>query len=151
RSPDQRCEEGKGIVPGSAGAESARWRIGDHPASGWGRRWPSAGSAGSGSLSRALLGDLASAASTCGPGDIRRPRLPPPKVGRLHLDPAWIRTEQGDGIVAPVFVLGACWGATELFIEALRRCLDAPQTAFLGCTDKADLAHAEIVFPLVLD
>jgi hypothetical protein len=71
----------------------------------------------------------------------------PPKVGRLHLGPAWIRTEQGDGIVAPVFVLGACWGATELFIEALRRCLDAPQTAFLGCTDKADLAHARSCSP----
>lgn len=74
----------------------------------------------------------------------------PARVGRLPIDPGRIRDEQGRGIVAPVFVLGACGGATEPFIQALRTCLDSPQTAFLGCAGDVEFTHAEIVFPQVV-
>jgi hypothetical protein len=74
----------------------------------------------------------------------------PPRVGRLPLDPALIRDEDGRGIVAPAFVLGACGGATEPFIAALRTCLDSP-TAFFGCDGTAEYEQAETVFPPVVD
>ena len=76
----------------------------------------------------------------------------PQRVGWLPIDPGCgcIRDEHGRGIKAPVFVLGACGGATEPFIHALRTCLDSPQTAFLGCAGGAEFTDAEIVFPRVV-
>jgi hypothetical protein len=77
-------------------------------------------------------------------------RISPLRVGTLRLDPAVIRDDQGRGITAPAFVLGACGGAVGAFTTALQTCLDSP-TAFLGCDRRAEYEHAELVFPHVVD
>jgi hypothetical protein len=65
--------------------------------------------------------------------------------------PEYLRSEQGDGIAAPIVVHGFCWGGTDPFINALRGSLGRNQAAFLGSTKRTDFKDAERIYPPILD
>ncbi|MFD9965017.1 hypothetical protein [Amycolatopsis sp. NPDC058986] len=61
-----------------------------------------------------------------------------------------IRQDTGEGIRAPVFVLGCCHGGTSAYRTVIEQSLDRPTVAFLGCTRQPGRNEATTVFPLVL-
>jgi hypothetical protein len=75
----------------------------------------------------------------------------PPRIGTLPLAARAVRDPDGRGITAPVLVLGAGGGASTPFLTALRGCLDAPQTVFLGRAGWAGDGHGELLYPAVVD
>ncbi|WP_050592283.1 hypothetical protein [Salinispora pacifica] len=68
------------------------------------------------------------------------------RVGRLSVTALRVA---GEGVTAPGFVLGCCWGAAQPFVDALTGCLDAP-TTLLGCAGIARFEHAEPLFVALL-
>jgi hypothetical protein len=64
--------------------------------------------------------------------------------------PEYLRSERGDGIVAPIIVLGFCWGGRDPFINALEGSLGRRQAAFLGCTDKTDFGDTKRIYLPIL-
>ncbi|KOV83113.1 hypothetical protein [Nocardia sp. NRRL S-836] len=74
----------------------------------------------------------------------------PPRVGRLELTGHRIRDHHGQGITAPIIVIGACYGADPLFVDAVRDCLDRP-AVLVGCDGETDLCQAGTIYPPLLD
>lgn len=76
-------------------------------------------------------------------------RHDPPWLSTLFC-PEYLRSERGDGIVAPVVVLGFCWGGRDPFISALEGSLGRSQAAFLGSTDETELNDAKRIYLPIL-
>ncbi len=74
----------------------------------------------------------------------------PPRLSTLFC-PKYLRSERGDGIVAPIIVHGFCWGGTDPFINALKGSLGRNQTAFLGSTKRTDFKDAGRIYLPILD
>lgn len=55
------------------------------------------------------------------------------------------------GIVAPVIILGCCWGASHDFTEAIRACLVADEAVLIASVGKTELRHARALYPKALD
>lgn len=55
------------------------------------------------------------------------------------------------GIVAPVIILGCCWGADDDFTAAIRACLAAYAAVLIASVGKTELDHARTLYPRVLD
>lgn len=64
--------------------------------------------------------------------------------------PEYLRGEEGAGIVAPIVVLGFCWGGRDPFISALEGSLGRSNAAFLGSTWKTDFSDAEHIYQPLL-
>lgn len=64
--------------------------------------------------------------------------------------PDYLRGEAGAGIVAPIVVLGFCWGGEPPFINALEGSLGRRQAAFLGCTAETDFDDAQSIYLPIL-
>ena len=60
--------------------------------------------------------------------------------------PEYLRSEHGDGIVAPIVVLGFCWGGTDPFRNAIEGSIDRSHVAFLGSTCETKYHHAERIY-----
>lgn len=74
----------------------------------------------------------------------------PPRVGWLPLTPPRIRDRHGRGITAPIVVVGACYGASPLFVDAVRDCLDRP-AVLVGCDGETHLHQAATIYPPLLE
>lgn len=74
----------------------------------------------------------------------------PPRVGCLPLTPHRIRDRHGRGITAPVVVIGACLGASPLFVDAVRDCLDRP-AVLVGCDGETEFHQAAVIYPPLLE
>lgn len=74
----------------------------------------------------------------------------PPRLSTLFC-PKFLRSKQGDGIVAPIIVHGFCWGGTDPFINALEGSLGRKHAAFLGSTKRTDFNDAERIYLPILD
>ncbi|RZT75503.1 hypothetical protein EV383_6244 [Pseudonocardia sediminis] len=55
------------------------------------------------------------------------------------------------GIVAPVIILGCCWGAADGFTAAIRSCLAVKEAVLIASGGKTELRHARVLYPRVLD
>jgi hypothetical protein len=64
--------------------------------------------------------------------------------------PEYLRGEDGAGIMAPIVVLGFCWGGEDPFISALESSLGRSQAAFLGRTDETKFDDAERIYLPIL-
>jgi hypothetical protein len=64
--------------------------------------------------------------------------------------PDYLRGEDGNGIVAPIVVLGFCWGGEPPFISALEGSLGRSKAAFLGRTDETDFDDAKSIYLPIL-
>ena len=64
--------------------------------------------------------------------------------------PEYLRGEDGAGIVAPIVVLGFCWGGKDPFISALEGSLGRCHAAFLGSTTKTAFGDAEHIYEPLL-
>jgi hypothetical protein len=64
--------------------------------------------------------------------------------------PDYLRGETGTGIVAPIVVLGFCWGGEPPFTSALEGSLSRRQVAFLGCTDQTGFDDVESIYLPIL-
>jgi dienelactone hydrolase len=62
----------------------------------------------------------------------------------------YLRGDDGAGIVAPIVVLGFCWGGEDPFISAVEDSLGRSQAAFLGRTDETKFDDAERIYLPVL-
>jgi hypothetical protein len=62
----------------------------------------------------------------------------------------YLRGENGTGIVAPIIVLGFCWGGEPAFISALEDSLGRSQAAFLGRADETDFGDANSIYMPIL-
>ena len=74
----------------------------------------------------------------------------PPWLSTLFC-PKFLRSERGDGIVAPIIVHGFCWGGTDPFINAVEGSLGRNQAAFLGSTERTDFKDAERIYLPILE
>jgi hypothetical protein len=73
----------------------------------------------------------------------------PPWLSTLFC-PEYLRGEHGDGIVAPIVVLGFCWGGEGPFISAVESSLSRSQAAFLGSTDETKFNDAKRIYLPIL-
>jgi hypothetical protein len=64
--------------------------------------------------------------------------------------PDYLRGEDGTGIVAPIVVLGFCWGGRDPFISALEGSLGRSQVAFLGSTEETTFGDAKSIYLPIL-
>ncbi len=64
--------------------------------------------------------------------------------------PDYLRGEDGTGIVAPIVVLGFCWGGEPPFISALEGSLGRSEAAFLGRTDETRFDDAKSIYLPIL-
>ena len=65
--------------------------------------------------------------------------------------PGWLRGRHGEGIVAPVVVLGFCWGAIGPFRDAIEASMSRSHVAFLGSNRKVTHDDAARIYPPLLD
>lgn len=64
--------------------------------------------------------------------------------------PDYLRGEDGTGIMAPIVVLGFCWGGEDPFISALEGSLSRSQAAFLGRTKPTGFDDAKRIYLPIL-
>lgn len=64
--------------------------------------------------------------------------------------PDYLRSEQGNGIVAPIVVLAFCCGGEDPFLNVIERSIDRSHVAFLGSTHEVDYDDVERIYPPLL-